>query len=97
MTTEEGQEASKLAAINMLATIKVACNGDFNRLVRVVKVVGLVNSTNDYLDQAKVMNGCSDLFVEIFGEKGRHARSAFGTSVLPLGVPVEIEAIIEVE
>jgi enamine deaminase RidA (YjgF/YER057c/UK114 family) len=94
---ESGQKAAHLCGMQMLASIKEAL-GDLDRVKRVVKIVGFVNSSNDFTDQAKVLNGCSDLMGEVFGtDVGRHARSAIGTSVLPLGVPVEIEAIIEIK
>jgi enamine deaminase RidA (YjgF/YER057c/UK114 family) len=97
MTIEQGQEAARHAGLNMLATLQIACGGNLDKVTRVVKIVGFINSTNDFTSQATVMNGCSDLFGEVFEAKGRHARSAIGTSVLPLGVPVEVEAIVEVE
>lgn len=97
MTTEQGQAAARAAALQMLASVKGAC-GDLDKVKRVVKIVGFVNSTTDYTTQHVVMNGCSDLLGEVFGiEIGRHARSALGTSVLPLGVPVEIEGIFEID
>ena len=95
MTTEQGQLAARLCGMQMLASVKAAC-GDLDRVKKVVKLVGFVNSTDTYTSQAQVMNGCSDLMGEVFGEEiGRHARSSIGTSVLPLGVPVEIEGIFE--
>jgi enamine deaminase RidA (YjgF/YER057c/UK114 family) len=96
MTVEQGQEAARLAGLQILATLKSAL-GDLDRVKRVVKLVGFVNSTNDFHQQAMVMNGCSDLMGAVFGvEIGRHARSALGTNVLPFGVPVEIEAVVEI-
>ena len=80
-----------------IAQLKAACDGDLDRLVRVVKLVGFVNSTADFTDQPKVINGASDLMVEVFGDAGRHARSAVSAASLPLGVAVEIEAIFEVK
>ena len=71
--------------------------GDLDRVKRVVKVLGMVNAPPDFEDQPRVINGCSDLFVELFGEMGRHARSAVGMGSLPMGLPVEIEAIFEIE
>ena len=97
MSIVEGQEAARLAGLNMLATLQIACDGNLDKVTRIVKIVGFINSTDDFTAQATVMNGCSDLFGEVFEAKGRHARSAIGTSVLPLGVPVEVEAIVEVE
>lgn len=96
-TIEQGQEAARIAGLQILATIKAA-TGDLDKVVKVVKLVGFVNSTNDFSSQAQVMNGCSDLMGAVFGvEVGRHARSSLGANILPFGVPVEIEAIIEVQ
>lgn len=92
---ETGRAAARLCAINILAQVKAAI-GDLDKVVRVVKLVGFVNSTPDFADQPKVMNGCSDLFVEVLGDKGRHARSAVGIAALPFDAAVEVEAIIEV-
>ena len=97
LTLEEGQAAAKLVAINLIASMKTATGGHLDKVKRIVKLVGLVNSANTFTQQANVMNGCSDFLAEVFGEKGSHARSAIGTNVLPLGVPVEIEAVIELE
>ena len=95
-TIEQGQEAARIAGLQILATIKAAV-GDLDKVKKVVKLVGFVNSTNDFSSQAQVMNGCSDLMGAVFGvEVGRHARSSLGANILPFGVPVEIEAIIEV-
>lgn len=96
MDTAAGAEAAKACAINLLAQVKAACDGDIERLERVVKLTGFVNSTQDFTDQPKVINGCSDFLVEALGEKGRHARSAVSAASLPLGVAVEIEGIFEV-
>jgi len=96
MTVEQGYDAAKLAGINLLSTLKDAA-GNLNKVKRIVKVMGLVNSTDDFKDQPKVMNGFSDLMVAVFGEQGKHARSAIGTNALPMGVAVEIEMIVEVE
>lgn len=92
---EEGQAAARLCAINLLAQVKAATGGDWNKLVRLVKLVGFVNSTPDFTSQAPVMNGASDLMVDILGDAGRHARSAVSAGSLPLGAGVEIEAIFE--
>lgn len=93
-TVEEGQAAARQCALNLLATIKGAC-GDLDNVQRVLRVTGYVNSTADFTSQPVVINGCSDFFGEVFGvEVARHARSAVGVNVLPLGVPVEIEAIV---
>lgn len=91
-----GAAAAKACAISLLAQLKAACGGDLDRLVRVVKLTGFVNSTPDFIDQPKVINGASDFLVEALGDQGRHARSAVSAASLPLGVAVEIEAIFEV-
>ncbi len=91
---ETAQKAARLCALNILAAVKKEI-GDLDRITRIVKLVGFVNSAPDFIDQPKVINGASDLFGQVFGEAGRHARSAVGAAVLPLGVPVEVEAIIE--
>ena len=96
MSVEEGAGAAKTCAISLLAQLKAACGGDIERLVRVVKLTGFVNSTQDFTDQPKVINGCSDFLVEALGDKGRHARSAVSAPSLPLGVAVEIEGIFEI-
>ena len=95
MDISAGAEAAKCCAISLLAQVKRACDGDFTRLVRVVKLVGFVNSTADFIDQPKVINGASDFLVAALGDAGRHARSAVSAVSLPLGVAVEIEAIFE--
>ncbi|MFG1344611.1 RidA family protein [Xanthobacter autotrophicus DSM 431] len=92
---ETGRAAAKLCAINILAQVKAAI-GDLDKVVRVVKLVGFVASTPDFVDQPKVVNGCSDFLVEALGDKGRHARSAVGISALPFDAAVEVEAIVEV-
>lgn len=97
LSTEEGAAAAKTCAISLLAQVKAAMGGDLDRLVRVVKLTGFVNSTPDYADQPKVINGCSDFLVEALGDAGRHARSAVSAGALPLGVAVEIEGIFEVK
>ena len=96
MTAEEGYEAARLVGINILARIKGAI-GDLGKVKQVVKLLSMVNCTPDFKGQPAVANGCSDLLVEVFGDKGRHARSAVGMAGLPNGIPVEIEAIIEIE
>lgn len=93
---DEGYQAARLCAINVLAAVRAACGGDLDRVVRCVKVVGFVNSTPDFTDQPKVINGASDLIVQVFGDKGQHARSAVGMGSLPLGVATEVEAIFEI-
>lgn len=96
MTAEEGAEAARLCAISLLAQLKAACEGDLGRLVQVVKLTGFVNSTADFTDQPKVINGASDFLVEALGEAGRHARSAVSAASLPLGAAVEIEGQFEI-
>jgi enamine deaminase RidA (YjgF/YER057c/UK114 family) len=96
MNTISGQEAARAVAIDLLGTLHAAI-GDLNRVKRIVKVLGLVNSTPDYTEQHLVANGCSNLLSEVFGERGVHARSAFGVAQIPLGACVEIELIAEVE
>ncbi len=96
MTVEAGAAAAKACAISLLAQLKRALDGDLTRLVRVVKLVGFVNSTPDFTDQPKVINGASDFLVAALGDAGRHARSAVSAASLPFGVAVEIEAIFEI-
>lgn len=96
VSTEDGATAAKACAVSLLAQLKAACGGDIERLVRVVKLVGFVNSTADFTDQPKVINGASDFLVAALGDRGRHARSAVSAASLPLGVTVEIEAIFEI-
>jgi enamine deaminase RidA (YjgF/YER057c/UK114 family) len=96
LTIEQGYEAARLVALNLLSTLK-ATIGDLDRVRRVAKVLCMVNCDPDFGDQPRVANGCSDLFVQVFGEKGRHARSAVGMGSLPFNIPVEIEAVVEVE
>lgn len=96
-SVEEGAAAAKVCAINLLAQVKAACGGDLDRLVRVVKLGGFVNSTSDFTDQPKVINGCSDFMVEALGDLGRHARSAVSCPSLPLGVAVEIDGVFQIK
>ena len=93
---KEGQAAARVCALNLIAQAKAACGGDLDRVVRWIKISGFVNSAADFTDQAKVMNGASDLLVEVFGERGRHARAAVGVASLPFGVAVEIDGIFEI-
>ena len=95
ITTEEGKAAARAVAIDLLGTLHAATGGDLNRIQRIVKVMSLENSTGDYTEQHLVTNGASELFGEVFGEKGKHARSAFGVAQIPLGACVEIELIAE--
>ena len=97
MSTEEGAAAARRCAISLLAQVKAACGGDLDRLVRVVKLTGFVNSTADYTEQPKVVNGASDFLVEALGDAGRHSRSAVSAAALPLGVAVEIEGIFQIK
>lgn len=92
--TEEGKLAARAVAIDLLGTLHAA-TGDLNKITRIVKVMSLVNSTSDFTEQHLVTNGCSELLGEVFGERGRHARSAFGVAQIPLGACVEIELIAE--
>jgi enamine deaminase RidA (YjgF/YER057c/UK114 family) len=92
----DGAAAARICALSLLAQVKAACDGDLERLVRVVKLVGFVNSTADFGEQPKVVNGASDTMVEILGDKGRHARSAVSAASLPFGVAVEVEGIFEI-
>lgn len=94
---EDAVKAAQVCAINLIAQMKNACGGDLDRVRQVVKLTGFVNSTADFPDHPKVINGASELLADVFGDKGKHARSAFGVANLPFGVAVEVEAIIEVE
>jgi enamine deaminase RidA (YjgF/YER057c/UK114 family) len=96
LTLEEGYNAARQTGISLLSTLKAEL-GDLNKVKRVVKVLGMVNCQSDFTDQPKVINGCSDLLVAVFGEKGKHARSAVGMNSLPSNIAVEIEIIVEVE
>jgi enamine deaminase RidA (YjgF/YER057c/UK114 family) len=96
MDIAAGANAAQRCAISLLAQVRKACGGDFARLVRVVKLTGFVNSTADFTDQPKVINGASDFLVAVLGDAGRHARSAVSAASLPLGVAVEIEGIFEI-
>lgn len=91
-----GAAAARTCAIHLLARVKTALDGDLDRLVRVVKLTGFVNSDPGFTDQSKVVNGASDLLAEVLGERGKHARSAIGVAALPLGVAVEVEGVFEV-
>ena len=96
LTIDDGYAAARQAGISILSTIKSEL-GSLNKVKRVVKVLGMVNCTSDFTDQPKVINGFSDLMVSVFGEKGKHARSAVGMNALPSNITVEIEIILEVE
>jgi enamine deaminase RidA (YjgF/YER057c/UK114 family) len=95
ITVAEGQQAARSVAVDLVATLEAACGGDLNRIKRIVKVMSLVNSTGDFTEHHLVTNGASEMLVEIFGDKGRHARSAFGVAQIPLGACVEVELIAE--
>lgn len=96
LTVDEGYQAARLTALNLIASLKAEI-GDLDRVRRIVKVVGMVNSEPDFVDQPQVINGASDLLVEVFGEKGKHARATFGVAALPMNTSVEVEMIVEVE
>ncbi len=93
---ETAQKAARICGINLLAQMKAACDGDLDRVIRVVKLGGFVQAGSDFIDIPKVINGCSDLMVEALGDKGRHARSAVGVYKLPLGFAVEVDAVVEI-
>ena len=96
VTTEQGQQAARAIAVDLMGTLQEACGGDLNKVKRIVKLMSLVNSTPDYTDQHLVTNGASELLGEVFGDAGKHARSAFGVAQIPRGACVEIEMIVEV-
>jgi enamine deaminase RidA (YjgF/YER057c/UK114 family) len=93
---EDGAAAAATCAHQLIAQLKAACGGDLDRVKRVVKLTNFVNSAPDFTDHPKVANGCSDVFVAVFGDAGRHARSAVGVAALPLGVAVEVEGVFEI-
>jgi enamine deaminase RidA (YjgF/YER057c/UK114 family) len=95
MDVAQGAAAARACALSLLAQVRAACDGDLLRLKRVVKLTGFVNSTPDFTDQPKVINGASDLMAQVLGDAGRHARSAVGVASLPFGVAVEIEGLFE--
>ena len=97
VSTEAGAEAARACAILLLAQVKAACGGDLDRLVRVVKLTGFVNSTPDYTEQPQVINGASNFMGEALGDAGKHARAAVSAAALPLGVAVEIEGIFQIK
>ena len=97
LTLEQGQEASKFCVANIIAQAKKAMNGDLNKIKNCVKITGFVNSTDNFIDQPKVINPASEALSTLFGESGKHTRAAISTNSLPLGVAVEIDAIFEVE
>ena len=95
LTLEEGQKASRLCVINVLAQAKKAVDGDLTKVKNCIKITGYVNSTDDFIDQPKVINPASEILSAVFGERGKHARAAVSTNSLPLGAAVEIDAIFE--
>ena len=96
MTTEQGKAAARAIAIDLIATLNTHLGGDLSRVKRIVKVMSLVNSTQEFTEQHLVTNGASELFADVFGDAGKHARSAFGVAQIPFGACVEIELIAEV-
>jgi len=96
LTLEDGQQAAKLCAINILAQVKKAAGGNLNNVKSCLKITGFVNSSDDFVDQPKVINPASELLSAVFGDNGKHARAAVSTNSLPLGVAVEIDAIFEI-
>ena len=96
VTPEQATEAARLCGLNLIAQIKAACDGDLDRVVRIVKLGGFVQAGPDFIAIPAVINGCSDMMVEVFGDAGKHARSAVGVYKLPLGFAVEIDAIVEI-
>ena len=96
LNTEEGYLAAKRCALSIIAQAKKACNGDLSSIKSCVKLTGFVNSTPDFIEQPKVINGASDLIVSVFGEIGKHTRAAVSTNSLPLGVAVEVDAVFEI-
>jgi enamine deaminase RidA (YjgF/YER057c/UK114 family) len=96
VSVDDGYAAARLCGLNLIAQVRAACAGDLDRVKRVVRLGGFVNSAADFTDQPKVINGASDLMVEVFGDAGRHARAAVGAPSLPLGVSVEVDGIFEI-
>ena len=96
LNLEQAQNSAKLCALNLLAQLKKVCSGNLDKVKGCVKITGYVNSTDDFTDQPKVINGASDLISEVFGEIGKHTRAAVSVNSLPLGVPVEVDAIFEI-
>jgi enamine deaminase RidA (YjgF/YER057c/UK114 family) len=97
ISLEDGQKQARICAINIIAQLNDATGGDLSKITRIVKLTGFVAAHPDFIDIPKVVNGASDLFFEVFGERGKHARSAVGMAVLPLNCCVEVEAIVEIE
>ena len=97
ISIEDGIEAAKLCVINIIAALKTGLEGDWNKLDCFVKLTGFVNCEDDFTDQPKIINGASDMLVDIFGDQGRHTRVAVGSNALPLGIAVEIDAIVQLK
>ena len=97
ITVEDGIEAAKLCVINIIAGVKTGIEGDWDKLDSFVKLTGYVNCQNDFTDQPKIINGASDMLVDIFGDQGRHSRVAVGSNALPLGIAVEIDSIVQLK
>ena len=97
ITVEDGIEAAKLCVLNIIAGVKTGIEGDWDKLDSFVKLTGYVNCQNDFTDQPKIINGASDMLVDIFGGQGRHSRVAVGSNALPLGIAVEIDAIVQLK
>lgn len=97
LTVEQGQAAARLCAVNLLAQLKAACGGDLDRVERCVRLGGFVNSPPEFTEHPKVVNGASDLIVEVFGERGQHARTAVGVAALPMDSAVEVEAVFQLK
>src|SRR5688500_17050700 len=97
LSIEQGQDAARLCAVNLLSQLKEACGGDLDRVERCVRLGGFVNSPLDFYDHPKVINGASDLMVAVLGDRGRHARTAVGVSALPLNSAVEVEAVFQLK
>ena len=96
VSIDDARAAARLCALNLISQMKAACDGDLDRVVRVVKLGGFVNCVDGFGGQPQVINAASDLMVDVFGDKGKHSRSAVGTNALPLNVPVEIDALVEI-
>jgi enamine deaminase RidA (YjgF/YER057c/UK114 family) len=96
VSVDEAREAARLCALNLISQMKAACGGNLDKVVRVVKLGGFVNCVDGFGGQPQVINAASDLMVDVFGDKGKHSRSAVGTNALPLNVPVEIDALVEI-
>jgi enamine deaminase RidA (YjgF/YER057c/UK114 family) len=97
LNTNDGYEAAKRCALSLVAQVKKSCNGDLNKIKSCIKLTGYVNSTDNYIEQPKVINGASDLIAQIFGQSGMHTRAAISANSLPLGVAVEVDAIFELK